>query len=463
MVELQTDWICSSPVFFNQDTAELSRSWIWPHDALGVEDFDPEGLYNYLEFGYSVYGQTPIKNVKMLEPCSTIRQDSAGKLHIETQEDIYFKYFDTKYQENEIFELIREKVKVWEKSLPPDVPIVLPLSGGYDSRILLWAIENKERVRAYSYGTSTNQSKSYEVLRAKALCDSMGVKWKHIPLGLYHKFIEQWVQEFGLSVHAHGMYQCEFYQKIREDLGQDAALLSGIFGDVWAGSIEWQSIRSPEDLVKLGYRHGMHANASASLLAGSQSLRNEYWDRSRAYIDDLRFQVVSTVRMKMVLISYLLRTPAMFGLTAWSPFIDPKVALAMLNIPNERRKNRIWQAEFFERENLNVEKKFLAENHTNNLNFQALKAVPLQHLDTETFDGLICRNYIHWINRNIDLTISNKFQISLYSYRFVGGLLNRMGLPSSVRSAYSAYLCLKPIEKYLAVKNQHPRVGTHEL
>ncbi|MFA8441940.1 asparagine synthase-related protein [Yoonia sp.] len=456
MIELETDWLCSNPAFYRQDTGQVSRSWIWPHGSLSVEDFDPEGLFNYLEFGYSVYGQTPDKNVKMLEPCSTISQDHDGQLRIKTHEDPFFKYIDTKHQENEIFELVRAKVRAWEKNLPSDKPIVLPLSGGYDSRILLWAIKDKERVRAYSYGVSTHQSRSYEVLRAKALCESLGVKWKHIPLGHYHNFIEQWIRQYGLSVHAHGLYHCEFYQKIREDLGQDGALLSGIFGDVWAGSIELQSIRSAEDLVKLGYRHGMHADSSASLLPRSQSLRNEYWNKSKGHMDDFRFQIVSTVRLKMILISYLLRTPAMFGLSAWSPFTDPQVALAMLNIPKERRQNRIWQAEFFERENLNVERKFLAENLTNNLNFQALKASPLSHLDTQAFDGLICRDYIRWINRNISLTTLNRLQIALYSHRSAGGLLKRAGLPSSVRAAYSAYLCLKPIEQALSTNETRP-------
>ena len=82
-----------------------------------------------------------------------------------------------------------------------------------------------------------DQSRSFEVVQAKALANRFGIRWERIPLGDFHHYFDDWDAEFGLSTHAHGMYHFEFYTKIRERLKGRHAFLSGIVGDAWAGSI----------------------------------------------------------------------------------------------------------------------------------------------------------------------------------------------------------------------------------
>lgn len=58
----QTDWLASTPVFYNKLTNEVSYKMLDVIDWANF-DWDFDGLKNYLEFGYCVFERTPIKNV----------------------------------------------------------------------------------------------------------------------------------------------------------------------------------------------------------------------------------------------------------------------------------------------------------------------------------------------------------------------------------------------------------------
>lgn len=256
-------------------------------------------------------------------------------MEVETMDDPFDRYDNYRLSESDVIDLIRERVRAWEAKLPGDQEIVLPLSGGFDSRLLLWCLRDPSRVRAYTYGISNNQSQSTEVVFAKALVQRFGVRWEQIPLGGFHSYFEDWDAEFGLSTHAHGMYHYEFYHKIRENLQGAHVLLSGIVGDAWAGSIPVQTLECSRDLLSLGYTHGVRANAEKLLLPRDHDLREDFWRVNREKLLDPRFQIVTSMRLKLILLSYLTRVPMTFNLTSWTPYLDIDIAMAMLNLPQK--------------------------------------------------------------------------------------------------------------------------------
>ena len=65
MKHYETDWLNTKPVFYNEKTKKVSYNINDVIDYANLE-FDPEGLGNYLDFGYSVLGHTPVKGVKFL-------------------------------------------------------------------------------------------------------------------------------------------------------------------------------------------------------------------------------------------------------------------------------------------------------------------------------------------------------------------------------------------------------------
>jgi hypothetical protein len=447
----ETDWLASDPIFYDFSRGLVSSKFQEITPTSGSLSFHPEGLYNYLDFGYSVFEQTPIRDLRFLRHSCRIWRDDRGPLEIEYLQDPFDQYVDWRISESDLVDLIRERVHAWEASLPADQEIVLPLSGGFDSRLLLWCLRDPSRVRAFTYGTSEDQGRSFEVVHAQELAKRFCLRWERITLGDFHRYFDEWDAEFGLSVHAHGMYHYEFYSKIRENLKGKHAFLSGIFGDVWAGSILPQTIDRQEQLVRLGYTHGLRADPVRLLLPVQHELREKFWKEQQERLKDPRFQVATIIRLKIMLISYLMRVPRVFNFEPWSPYLDIDIAMAMLNLPQRRRANRKWQRDFFAKVGLDFENQGLKSSRSNSLNFQALRRRPLRLLNRDRMSMLIDPSYVDWVNKNAMLNPINDLHNRFCLIPKIGTALRRIKLYPRTLEAYCAYLCLKPIENALLV------------
>lgn len=448
-----TDWLGSEPLFFDRKIGQASGSLpdLTPL-RIAPDDLDQEGLANFLEFGYSVFGKTPLKEIRFLPANTNLWRRADGLVFEEPLPDPFFEDRPP-MSENDVIELIRFRVQEWEAKLPSAEEIILPLSGGLDSRLLLWCIKDKARIRAFTYGTSPNQGNSFEVFYARQFAEKFAVRWEHIELGYFHQYLAEWNRKFGLSTHAHGMYQIEFYKKVLGKLERPHTILSGIVGDAWAGSIRPFQLHSVEDLRLLSYSHGLHADSSKLRRQPPQSSQmRDFWGVNAEYLRDARFQTVTVIRLKMMLLSYILKVPRSMGFEVWSPFLDPQIALAMLDIKASRRYDRTWQRDFFAKQGLVPQRPVGAVSRRNNLNAQALRAVSLPPLSTTNLEAVFPRNYIKWINRFSSDSSVSRAQNTLLSVPKLGGALRAIGMNQSAR-AYAAYLCLYPVHMAMGDKD----------
>jgi len=443
----ETDWLASKPVFYNEKTCKASHNINEVIDYCNLE-LDPEGFNNFLDFGYSILEQTPLKHVKFLRHSSRLLQGNSGTLSVEYLDDPVEKWLDRSYGEADALDLLEAKVRNWEHSCTGD--IIIPTSGGYDSRLLNVLIEDKTRIRSFSYGISKIQSHSSEVVYAKQFSEILGTRWEQIPIGDFHLYFDEWDRLFGASTHAHGMYHIEFYRKISPKVKGGNPFLSGIIGDAWAGSVTVSDIESPRDVKLLGYTHGINADSSVSLLPLQDWRVKEYFANNRERLRDSRLRVIEAMRFKIILLCYLMIVPRSFGFEPWSPFLDIEVAMALLNLPPERRHNRQWQKDFFHARGLDTEAMRLYANHTNMLDLYALRRRPVQPLSVPLLREVVKPDYIEWINRNLHYSYTQSLLDDILRIRKVGGALRRLGLGKSrneILKAYFAYLVLKPIEK----------------
>ncbi len=444
----ETDWLASNSYFYNSKTGLNSKKI---NDTITSNDevkFNKEGLYNYLDYGYSVFGQTPLENVKFMKPSSRLIKLDNGELLEEKLPDPLEKFIDYKLSENDLIELIQERVQKWESKVPKRSNIILPLSGGFDSRLLLWCLKDKDRINSYTYGLSEDQSKSTETVHARKLAELYNLNWSQVKIGNFHSYIRNWYNEFGISTHTHGMYHFEFYNKIRNTLKGEHSFLSGIFGDVFAGNVKTQKIESSDQLIKLGYVHGLCANPSKLKINCEFNLRDKFWMENKENLKDYRYQIITTIRLKIMLISYLIKIPSLFSFNTWSPYLDIDIAMAMLNLPKERRLNRKWQIDFFKKNNLYLEGQNLKSDNKNLLNLVATLNQPLIPLDAKLLSSLIDEDYVIWINKNIKLNNFNKFKGKLFRIPKLSRIFKELGF-QSFWNAYSAYLTLKPLEMFL--------------
>ena len=453
----QTDWLASNPVFYNEKTGKASHNINDVIDYTNLE-LHPEGFNNYLDFGYSVFEQTPVRHVKFLRHSSRLWVDEQGALSVEYLDDPVEQWLDYRLSEEDIIDLIRERVQAWEHSVEGEV--VIPTSGGYDSRLLNWCVEDKSRVRSFTYGVSENQAEYYEVVYARRLSELLGTRWEQIPLGDFHQYFDDWDRLFGVSTHAHGMYHIEFYHKILPKVEGGNPFLSGIIGDAWAGSVNIAPLEKRTDVKRLGYAHGMEADSAQSKYAVDLSLFTNYWETHRDRLEDTRFRVVEAMRFKIVLLCYLRSVPEYFGFKWWSPFLDVDLAMAMLNLPPERKRDRVWQKEFFQKVGLGLESMNLQAVYNGTLNLQALRRIPVKPLDVNLLREVMRPHYVERINRTLLHQSSGwaeRLLGRLLHVRKVGGALRRLGFTDKVsrqNEAYNAYLVLLPVKKLLRRRNQ---------
>ncbi len=452
----KTDWLASNPVFYNEKLQKISHNINDVIDWNNLE-FHPEGFNNYLEFGYSVFGQTPIKHVRFLRHSSSAGLNENGVIKVVADPDPVGKYIGKFSNENNVYDLIVSKVQEWEGI--SNGPILIPTSGGFDSRLLNLAIKNRSRISSFTYGVSSDQYDSFEVVHAKKISDILETSWQHIPIGHYHRYFDEWDQLYGLSTHAHGMYHIEFYNNILRQHPNlyNASFLSGIIGDAWAGSVEIPSLQSPGDLSLIGYTHGLNADSHMSnFVRSSHEIREAFFLNSFTELKDPVFRIIESMRAKIILLSYLIRVPESFGFVPWSPFLCIDVAMGMLNLPPNRRQQRLWQRDLFRKNGLDIESMGLGSSKKNSLNHQAMLRVPLKPLDPSLLREVIRVEYIEWINRNISnrsFSLLSNSKIFLLNVRKVGGVLRRLGVTDSKLQAYCAYLTLKPIENAIRRRN----------
>jgi hypothetical protein len=448
-IQFEADWLGTEPCFYHERTGAVSNRI---HDVIDYRalEIDPDGLRDYLDFGYCALGHTPVRHVRLLPPCTRLVKTTDGRLEEQSLPDPIDDWRGRQTSVTEVIERIRTAIQQWEAAQSGD--IVLPLSGGYDSRLLAALVATPARLRGFTYGVSRDQEASREVRRARRVAEQLGFRWERVPLGDFHDRIPAWESRFGISTHAHGMYHLEFFEAVaRRTSGR--SLLSGAVGDPWAGSIPPQPARTPDDLPELGLSRGLNAASVPTRLRTDGRYREAFWQRKRERLQEPTFQVVETFRLKMTLLSYLLTVPRELGFRPWSPFLESDIAGAMLALPAAERRHRAWQRTFFASRGLDVDRT-AGGSAENNLDLFALQQHPPKPLDLALLRELFREADLERINR-LALSAPRRIRAMSFAQGFpVGQRVARLlRLPNPHQSAYSAYLTLKPLEFLLHRRN----------
>jgi len=434
-IEIENDWLASIPVFYNEKTKVISTliNKVIQHDNIEI---DEEGLKYYLEFGYSVFTKTAIKNVRFLRYFSKIRL-TENQLVVVEKEDPVFSLSNSPSDEQETLKKIHTYIKNAEEYLHGD--IIIPTSGGYDSRLLNILVGQKERIHSFTYGISENQANSSEVVVARELSRRLGTKWKQIELGEFNKYIPEWFFLYGISTHAHGMYHIETYLKMREYVKHsNVSFLSGIVGDAWAGNISFKKIESHNDLINLGYTHGLDFKELSSTIKCEEVQKIFFYEKYSQQFEDHRWQPIITIRLKIILISYLMNLPDYFGFPSWTPYLNFDIVNSMLNVPKIRWQDRKWQKDFFIRCNLDMDSYVAVADRTNTLDsFSIIRSLP-ERLNERKLSYVVSQN------------ISSSINSALSEYHREGTVKDT-NKNQKVLAYYNKYMILKPLE---LLKNQ---------
>lgn len=443
LLALHTDWLNQSSVYFDSSRIPLQEPEIVTR---GLSRVSREGLWLYSKFGYSVFGMSWLSGINYLLPNQQLikRPNSGWKL--EQKQDPFYSPTQLR-AEKEIPWGIRDRLN--EMLLSTTEDIILPLSSGYDSRLLLWALRDipRERIFCYTYGTSFPQASSREAVVAKELAEREGVRWNLIPLG-NHKYLEpSWVDKFGFHTHLHGTHAMQFYQRISElHEASESVVISGLVGDLFAGKISVKKIEKPQHLMRLAYSHGVSLRDKD--LTSPQSSLNflaQYFEEREQYWHDPKFRMVELGRAKMRLLNYLIRVPESFGFRVETPFTWQDTAVSMMSLPSERRRGRVWQSEFFAQEGLNVRAK---GRTTLSLDFQNLMIDQRSNFRLENVSHLFSSATLRDVQGLSPSVFEAVFLLSSVGGSKKSAAANKWGFASPTTRKYCASQIISPISWY---------------
>lgn len=466
----ETDWVGRQPVYYNERTGSASHN-INEVIAFADAELDPEGLEAYLTAGYSVFERTPVRGVRFMPPSARLWRDAGGGLRLEDVPLDLDRRLAERHTEDEAIDLLRARVRAAESAAQGE--IVIPTSGGYDSRLLNLMMADPTRVRSFSFGATPRQWDSREVARARALSEKLGTRWERIHLGPFHSRLDEWDEEFGPAVHAHGMYQMEFYRQVRARFAGGELLLSGLCGEWFQGDDETADLtpQDPLDVQVLVYNADMHADPSASVAPCRGALAQEYFEANREMLRSRRRRVIEAVRFRMMLTHYLLRVPTLYGFRSDAPFLDVDVATAMLTLPDERRQTRRWVTEYLSARGALFES--VRGESLYWLYWPVMRQQPLAPLDCELLAEIVRPDYVRWINRTVrwpGLWWEGYERLSgRHGFRRAAVYLRTKGFRQRRIEAYHAYMTLRPLQRLLqkrdAARRGHPVVtdGAREV
>jgi len=450
-MDWQTDWLGSDSIFYHELTGSVSRNILEVIDWANF-DWDADGLANYVDFGYCVFSHTPIRHVRFLPAEAKLVRDPGQRWQVQLlRPDSWFAdQMATETKSEQVVSLIQAHIRTWEAE-QQGATIVLPLSGGFDSRMILSCLAHPQNVRAFTYGQTKDPAQSMEVVHAHYLAQLLGLHWQTVELGRFMAYQPEWYALFGCSTHAHGMYQMEFFDRIRQLVGGHA-MGSGLLGDNLAGKMVIPPIHSPSDLIHLGYHHGLQGDATRLKTGKHINRVNEaMYEQKRDWLADPKLRVLEAVRAKMMLLKYLLQVPTHYGFRPYAPFAHEEVGLAMMALPDRERKNRQWQRDYFAKINWYPEQLPLKGTEINYLNQYALLQNPVPPLSEKILGELFDPAYINWINRHLLTTWRSQFDFWFYRNFRATRLIWRLTSQAN-EVALGAYQTLYPLQRLIEAR-----------
>lgn len=179
------DRIRSIPFFYGQahDHVYLSDDAEWVRQQVGDKKIDPVAREEFQLAGYVTGQDTLLSNVKQLQAGEMLRITVCGqKPELQTYRYYYFTH--TEPEKSEETNLLEELDRVTKASIQRLIEyangrqIVVPLSGGYDSRLIVTMLKRLEygNVLTFTYGLPGNKESEYSKKVARAL----GIEWHFV-------------------------------------------------------------------------------------------------------------------------------------------------------------------------------------------------------------------------------------------------------------------------------------------
>ena len=237
-----SDRVRTFPIFYSYSEGRTIISDDAQVCTGGEKNIDENSSVEFLHTGYVTGNKTLLDNVYQVRAGEFIVFNS-GKIEAAT----YHSYISTATKENDIVSSSEKFIKILGDIFDRLInslsgkTAVIPLSGGYDSRLIAVMLKNKgfEDVICFTYGRKDN----LEVRISKKVAERLGYKWYFIEYN--EELIKDYIitDEFKEYFKFSGNYTSMFYmqeyfavKELKKMLPDNSVFIPGHSGDFFGGS-----------------------------------------------------------------------------------------------------------------------------------------------------------------------------------------------------------------------------------
>ena len=255
-----TDHICSYPISYTlqQENLIFFSNDISLHQS-GSLELSLENLCVFQAAGYTIGSDTLYSNATRIEPGTCVYGTLGSSFNSEVRLFATCNSFPSSLTRRKVMEseMLEATISAFERSLQgcDKRPIAIPLSAGFDSRLILSLAKlvGRDQIITYSYGSTGN----YEAAIAKKLANHCGVPWYFVKTSpaIFREYTQ--TQEFlsyrasvsdGISIPIyHDLYvtKCLLEQGV---IDQNCIIINGNSGDYISGGHIPKSILNNENI-----------------------------------------------------------------------------------------------------------------------------------------------------------------------------------------------------------------------
>jgi asparagine synthase (glutamine-hydrolysing) len=352
------DIIRSIPLFYGEKDGQLfvGDDARWVRDAVGDSQRDPDAEREFLLVGYVTGRDTLYENVKQVRAGEMISAPHPGE--DSALRSYYFRHKHGSYSSDGCEDLLRTHDDALLESFrrlaayANGRKIVVPLSGGYDSRLIAFMLKRLDYrdVLCFTYGIQGNTESEI----SRSVAEALGFPWELVPYS-----VERWSAWFAsegrrrYSVFADGLCVVPIHRDwpaieelVRRGLApRDSVVCAGYAADLPAGSFSaaYPSLYVSKNLlsghVLLRYVHCLYCLRRPS--AGDAEFARERAGQvvpAGPHLDtaDL-FEEWFTLEKVAKFVVNAVRAYEHFDLDWWLPFFDRSFIGFWLSVPPPSR------------------------------------------------------------------------------------------------------------------------------
>jgi asparagine synthase (glutamine-hydrolysing) len=184
-IRAAVDHIRSLPLFYAcvNGHFHLSDDAEWVRQKAGDREMDPVSRQEFQLAGYVTGADTLFPHVKQLQAGEfLVAEDRRGGVHVQPHR--YCRFLHAEPEQVDTTALLKELDGIAIASITRLIAhadgrqIVVPLSGGYDSRLIVTLLKRLgyENVCSFSYGLPGNKEATY----SKRVADALGLRWHFV-------------------------------------------------------------------------------------------------------------------------------------------------------------------------------------------------------------------------------------------------------------------------------------------